>query len=301
MKKTLFIGSTVLDVVVNIDHLPSLMEDINTEKISVSLGGCAYNAANILHQLDLPYVLASPIGTGFFASSVERLLEEENKKPFIKLKNQDNGCCICLVDKDGERTFISHHGAEYLFKKEWLNELDSNEIDYIYVCGLEIEDQTGEDIIEYLKFVQGPQIVFAPGSRILNIQENRMKEMFNLHPILHLNDEEALAYTKQTTIAEAMNHLYEETKNTVIVTAGAKGAYAQTKNGQIYVPTVPVQVIDTIGAGDSHVGALIAGLKKGKNIKQSLQFANQISGKVVSMAGANIKKNQLLEVKNDNK
>lgn len=298
MKKTLFIGSTVLDVIVNIDHLPSLTEDINTKSISVSLGGCAYNASNILHQLDLPYLLASPVGTGLFASNVEKLLALENKKPFIKLK-EDNGCCICLVNKEGERTFLCQHGVEYTFKKEWLKDIQYEDIDYVYVCGLEIEENTGIEIIKFLESIKGPKIIFAPGSRIMHIQKDKMDKILALSPILHLNCEEALSFTKKTNIEEASKALNEITNNTIILTCGSKGAYYYTKNEKNYVETVKTDIVDTIGAGDSHVGAVIAGLKQGKNIKESIAYANKIASKVVAIKGANIKKDELLEAFND--
>lgn len=151
MKKTLFIGSIVLDMIVKLDHLPKLKEDINAENVQFSIGGCAYNACNIVNQFNLPTISCSPIGSGIFANILNGLLEKENKKPWIKLDGIDNGCCICLVNKDGERTFLSRHGAEYLFNQEWLKDVNDQDLDFIYVCGLEIEDENGEDILDYIK------------------------------------------------------------------------------------------------------------------------------------------------------
>lgn len=48
----------------------------------------------------------------------------------------------------------------------------------------------------------------------------------------------------------------------VIVTHGAKGAEAFGPAGRISLPGRPVDVIDTVGAGDSFQAALIAGLKE---------------------------------------
>ena len=91
MKSTLFIGSVVLDMVVQLDHLPKLKEDINTEGVKLSVGGCSRNACQIVKHFGLPTISCSPIGTGPFASLLRSLLDEE---PIIKLENQDNGSCI---------------------------------------------------------------------------------------------------------------------------------------------------------------------------------------------------------------
>ena len=52
-----------------------------------------------------------------------------------------------------------------------------------------------------------------------------MKRLFALHPVLHMNEEESLAYTKKSSVQEAARTLWQETQNTVIITLGAKGAY----------------------------------------------------------------------------
>ncbi|WP_347978119.1 carbohydrate kinase [Microbacterium sp. ProA8] len=46
----------------------------------------------------------------------------------------------------------------------------------------------------------------------------------------------------------------------VVVTCGADGAIAVTANGEVVVPAVTTEVVDTVGAGDTFMGALIDGL-----------------------------------------
>ena len=46
----------------------------------------------------------------------------------------------------------------------------------------------------------------------------------------------------------------------VLVTLGAAGAYGATRNAQLSVPAVPVEIVDTIGAGDAFGAATLAWL-----------------------------------------
>ena len=167
MKKVLFIGSIVLDMIVTLDHLPKLKEDINTDGIKFSVGGCCHNASQIVKHFGIPTIVCSPIGTGHFASLLKSMLDE---KPFVQVKDQDNGVCMCLVDKNGERTFLSEHGVEYQFNEEWLKDIKFEDLDYIYICGLEIEDVSGNKIIEYIE-KSNVKVFFAPGSRFMHIPE----------------------------------------------------------------------------------------------------------------------------------
>lgn len=287
MKKTLFIGSTVLDMVIELPHLPVTKEDINTKSMKAALGGCSYNASSIAHHLSLPYIHCSPCGEGFFADCVKTLLAKQNRTPFVNIKDTDNGCCLCLVDEEGERTFISHHGAEYLFDPLWIKNIHE-EFDYIYVCGLEIEDKNGNELIDTLVELNQGEIVFAPGARINMIQPERLNRLLELHPILHLNDDEALAFTGCDTVAQAAEKLYQKTNNTVIITCGAAGAYLKDDLGIELISGFKTAIIDTIGAGDSHIGAWICAKKIGLSNRQAVLFANYTAAEVASTQGPSL-------------
>ncbi|MFQ7536076.1 MAG: carbohydrate kinase family protein [Clostridium sp.] len=127
-----FIGSSVADVIIRIPHLPVRQEDINIESQTLSLGGCAFNAAWMCRLLGGDPLFFSPVGTGIYGDFVRRQLQEHRIDILLESK-EENGCCFCLVESDGERTFLSHHGAEYRFQKEWFSLLDSYGVDTVYV------------------------------------------------------------------------------------------------------------------------------------------------------------------------
>ncbi len=286
MKNTLVIGSTVVDVIIGIPSLPTKSQDVNILSQMQSLGGCAYNASNMLHLENVPYTLCSPVGSGIYGEFVERELANKGISPFVRLDNIANGCCYCLVEKDGERTFLSHHGAEYIFKKEWMNSIDPSTVDSVYICGIEVEDPTGIEIVEYLEVNPQYQVFFAVGPRIKHIDQSRLDRLFALKPIIHLNDTEACEYTKCSNITDAAMALYSVTKNSLIITLGEKGALV-LENGIItMVEGRPANVVDTIGAGDCHIGSVIAGLKQGFNLVNSVRRANIFASAVVGISGA---------------
>ena len=167
MKKALIIGSTVVDVIVNlVDSLPRTGEDVHVRSQHMSLGGCAYNVSDSVRHFRVPYILFSPVGTGVYGYFVREELKKKGIASPIPSPNMDNGCCYCFVEKSGERTFISYHGAEYLFRKDWFDLIDPEEIDSVYICGLEIEEVTGNNVVEFLE--KNPQLTvfFAPGPRL---------------------------------------------------------------------------------------------------------------------------------------
>lgn len=287
MKKVLVIGSTVVDVVVNlVDHLPKTGEDVHIKSQHMSLGGCAYNVSDSIRHFQVPYILFSPVGTGVYGNFIrEELLNRGISSP-IPTPERENGCCYCFVEDTGERSFISYHGAEYLFEKEWFSLIPLEDIDSVYICGLEIEENTGENIVEFLEAHPELIIYFAPGPRLTVINPKLVERLYRLSPVLHLNETEALSASGKSTVQEAAAFLYEKTNNTVIVTLGEKGCFFFDGKEAETVPPVPAIQADTIGAGDSHIGSVIACLKKGDSLKEAIQKANLVSSSVVSSSGA---------------
>ena len=287
MKKLLVIGSAVADVIIRIDCLPKTGEDVHIKKQSLAIGGCAYLAGNILRHFGIPILQCSAIGGGMYGDYIYRSFLEKNIPVLVHLPEEKNGCCYCIVEADGERTFIVDHGIEYSFHESYLTGIDPEEIDSVYVCGLELEESCGEEIIHYLEKHREYSIYFAPGPRIMKLQQDRIEKILDLHPILHLNAEESMTYTHTGSVELAARVLYERTEAPVIITMGAEGSLCF--DGTMYKASpVPASVVDTIGAGDSHIGAVMACRKLGYSYPESIEIANCISSAVVSQSGGEL-------------
>ena len=294
MKKILFIGSTVVDVIINIDHLPRTCEDVNVYGQELAMGGCAFNAFSMARRFGADCQLFSPVGAGIYGDYVQAHLDAADIQVPIPRPEKENGCCYCFVEPNGERTFVSYHGAEYLFEKEWFDALNAAEIEGAYFCGIEVEDPPGDNIIAFLE--ANPHITpyFAPGPRITRLQPGRLRRILALHPVLHLNEEEAKAsaamygHPLDDSVEAAAAALYRLTGNTVIVTLGPAGCLYYTGTELGYVEGFPAETADTIGAGDSHIGALIGQLHSGVPLEEALRTANRVAAAVVSVRGARL-------------
>ena len=72
----------------------------------------------------------------------------------------------------------------------------------------------------------------------------------------------------------------------VILTAGADYSKVFTPDDYSCVKTTKVQVVDTVGAGDSFTGAFISSLIAGKSLQESHKFAVDKAAYVCTKAGA---------------
>lgn len=302
-KKILVIGSTCVDIIITLDHLPKTAEDLHPLGHTMSLGGCAYNVASMLRLFGAPVTLISPVGTGIYGEFVKSQLEQRGFPVTVRVQDQENGCCYCLVEKNGERTFLSCHGAEYTFQKNWMTPWESEDFSMVYVCGLEIEEPTGEEIIEYLESHPERQLFYAPGPRGVRIAKEKTERLFRLRPILHINEQESYELcgftdtSKRISLPDAARQLTRKTGNTVIITLGDKGTYCLEKDGSEYViPAVPAKVVDTIGAGDSHIGTCIAAVSLGLPMREAIQLANRAAAAVVAAQGSTLSPDQFRRI-----
>lgn len=292
MKRLLIIGSTCVDVILRLDHLPTTGEDMHPVQ-RFAMGGCAFNVAQVPKAYDVDLRFVTPIGDhGVFSDFVRAHLDNAGFRGPITVPDSENGCCYCLVERSGERTFLSVHGIEYSFHAEYMDAFAGERFDYTYICGLEVEETTGGELVAWLEAhpdIAGT-VVYAPGPRGIEVDTARTERILGMHPILHLNEQEAQALAgmsgSEDRVLAAAQVLHAKTGNMVIVTRGADGVLWISADGSVHsAPSVPSTVVDTIGAGDSHCGAVLTGLTLGWTEEDTMRFANQIASEVVAQEG----------------
>ena len=300
-QKALIIGSTVADVHIDLDHIPSVEEDVNAYDQHITLGGCAHNVSHMFHLFHVPYTLFSPVGTGIYGKFVKEALKEKGILDPVR-SDEENGCCYCLVDKDGNRSFVVIRGAEYNFKKEWFDALDMNQYNTIYVCGLEIEAPTGENIVEFLEREKDKNIWYAPGARILELPEVLQERVINLCPYLHLNAKEITGYVKKymnqdVSKEDAMALMYERTKKMIVVTNGSEEVTVINEDGFSHYPCITIEQIDGTGAGDAHLGTLLSQLQLGRSLEEAMHDANIIGAMVANNKETILSEHEFKQIK----
>lgn len=72
----------------------------------------------------------------------------------------------------------------------------------------------------------------------------------------------------------------------VILTCGEKGSHIFYADGSSFLPTPKVEVVDTVGAGDSFTAAFVASLLSGKTIEEAHRKAVEVSAYVCTQSGA---------------
>lgn len=280
----------MVDLVCHMPRLPQSGEGAVAESVRARVGGCAFNSANMLRQLGVPHTLFAPVGEGIFAGFVERELHARGLEALrVPARGDgavlDSGGCVCLVEPDGERTMLTLPGIDRHFERSWFDELDPSCFGYGLASGYEIEGAGGDAIISFFEDHADIRLYYAPGPRILGVGPAKTARINALHPVWHLNDQEARAYTGCSSLEAAGLAIAQECGNAAVITAGAAGASVFADGSCTTVVAEPVDVVDSIGAGDAHLGALVAARAAGRTWKDALAIANCAAAAVCQVEG----------------
>lgn len=115
--------------------------------------------------------------------------------------------------------------------------------------------------------------------------------LLRLVTILTPNQTEAellsgVAVHDTSSAAEAATRLLAAGVRSVVITMGARGAFAMSSQGRWRVPGFRVKAVDTTGAGDVFNGSLAVALGEGRLLPAAVRFANAAAALSVTRRGA---------------
>jgi ribokinase len=107
-----------------------------------------------------------------------------------------------------------------------------------------------------------------------------------LGPILTPNEAEAEALSGTSGVEAAARALAGHTDQPVVVTLGGDGALLLDGDHLERLPALPVEPVDTTGAGDALNGILAAELARGASLREALRWAMVGAALKTTVAGA---------------
>ncbi|MCG7586629.1 PfkB family carbohydrate kinase [Photobacterium sp. OFAV2-7] len=279
------VGAAVVDIVVETPTLPERGGDTEVAEKGIHVGGCALNIAIALNRLGIQSLNALPIGKGNWATLIEASMTEKGVISELRNDQADNGWCMALVEPDGERTFLSVSGVENQWDQELLNSLPLQNDALIYISGYQLASESGELLVSWLESLPRTTDVFVDfGPRLAEIPAVLLERLLALKPIVSLNRQEAQILGMDD--AESFTRSwYQRYQCPLILRIDSDGALFADDNATGCVLPFKATVIDSIGAGDSHAGGVLAGLASGWDLADAVLLGNAIASYVVSHRG----------------
>ncbi|WP_158782364.1 PfkB family carbohydrate kinase [Pantoea sp. BAV 3049] len=285
-------GAAVVDVIADAYSLPHRGSDIELHQQGINVGGCALNVAIALHRLGIEATNALPVGKGIWAGIVAAKMAEYGITSPVHTDKGDNGWCLALVEPDGERTFLSVSGVENQWDEAMLAQFVLPERSWIYLSGYQLTAASGERLVAWLEAQRGlHQLLIDFGPRLAVISDNLFQRVMALKPLVTLNRQEAGLMSERLVgkgtagSQQLMADWREHFDSGLIVRMDSEGAGYVSADRSGWVPALTTTVVDTIGAGDSHAGGVLAGLASGWTLGEAVMLGNAVASYVVAHRG----------------
>ena len=243
------VGSINADLVVQMPKLPSRGETVSSAEPAWFPGGKGANQAVAAARMGGNVSMFGAIGAdepGQMCLSALKL--SGVNVDAVKKVSSPTSTALVMVEHSGENQIVVADGANQYasFDAAQISSADA------VIVQFEIPESV---IVEVGKAAKGIFCVNAAPVRELS------EELASLIDVLIVNEHE-------------FAQLGEPKSGLVIVTAGAKEVVAY-QNGEVVAKSQPpkVEALDTVGAGDTFVGAFVVAYASGKTIPDSLDLA----------------------------
>jgi ribokinase len=284
--RILVLGSVNRDLIVHAPRLPLPGETLRGQRFGSCLGGKGANQAVAAARLGAQVSLAARVGlleNG--ATMVEQLQREGvDTRAIAQPADEVPGVALIVVGaEDAENQIVTVAGSNGTLP---LDQVEALELDGL--CWLVAQQE-----LPLQSVARAFERAHAAGVKtLLNAAPYRpgCEALLPHVDLLVVNalEAQALVTTLGGGAAEPevlARALRAQGPAAVLVSLGADGLCWVDDHGVRRVPARPVKAVDTVGAGDTLVGALVTALAEGQPIDRALAFAQAAAGLAVSRPG----------------
>ena len=282
------VDTVMVDVALHIDSLPVRGGDAVAHDRLVSAGG-GFNILSAALRMGREAVYVGQLGEGPFSRMAQASLAAEGVELLIPPHGpRDLGACVVLVERSGERTFVTSPGAELTLTADELASVVPGPGDAVYFSGYNfVYPEIAETVAHWLLSLH-PDIVvaFDPGPRVADIDAKILHAVLRRTDWLLCNFAEAVYLTKANSAFLAARALLAQwSRRGVVVRDGARGCVGADAHGTYISPAFVTHVVDTNGAGDVHNGVVLAELMAGQDLDVALERANAAASIAITTFG----------------
>ena len=278
--RLLQMSGIVVDLVYRVEEVPKAGEEAVVEESMIAPGG-GFNAMVAASRAGMHVSYGGSHGTGRFADIVRSSLSELGI-PVLQsqLEHSDQGTSVVLVDRRGERTFVSQAGAERFFGSSQFGQIDAAAFEYVLISGYTFALSRNPDNLNIWldAFPEAPQLLFDPSPVVDKIPASIIGKMMARCSWISANADEARFITgiadPQRSAAGLLERMGEGAAG-ALLRHGEYGCWLAMRGvPPEHVAPYSVEPIDTNGAGDTHIGSFIAALGAGDTPLAAARFAN---------------------------
>ncbi len=290
--KVTVVGSLNVDLVCHATHRPNKGETLIGDAFDIFTGGKGFNQATAAARLGAEVTLIGSVGADLFGDMLLTATANEHIDSRFVTKRTDvgTGVATIVVEPDGDNSIIVVPRANMA--------LTTADIDAAADCiadadVLLLQLETPIAVSEYTAVIakrHDTRVILNPAPAQL-LPDSLLRYVDILTP--NQSETELLSGTKVSNHEEACRaaevlraRMVDTVDAAVVLTLGEQGALMLTATSSEHISALPVEPVDTTGAGDAFCGALATALASGETLHSAVAFANAAGAAAVTVTGA---------------
>lgn len=286
----LVVGSANMDLYTRLAHIPVGGETILGSPIWTSPGGKGANQAAAAARLGADVRFVGRVGEDDYGQRLRQgLVDVGADVTLLRTGDSPSSVAIILLTPDGENSIVVSPSSN--------QHVSADDVDAAWAPG---EPEVGAVVcqleIPLATVLHASEMAEEHGARfVLNAapaQELPAELLQRADPLV-VNESEAEfllrkgAQDPSATPENLVEGLLALGSRSVVLTLGGDGAAVGVSGGGFrHVTGFPVPVLDTTGAGDAFVAAIVTRLVAGSDLFEAAEYANVVGALVVQKEGA---------------
>jgi ribokinase len=282
-------GSINLDLVARVPRLPIAGETLTGSTFLTTPGGKGANQAVAAARLGVPTKMLGRVGADEFGRSLLADLQTAGVDTQAVLVDETthSGVALITVSATGENQIVVIPGAN--------GQVDGTDVERLHPLLAQTQVLLLQLEIPLPIVKLAAQAAHAAGVIVMldpaPVPAENLPEIYPWVNILTPNQVEAaqlvgFAVDDRAAAERAAIALHQAGAATVIVKLGAQGMVCATADQIWHVPAFPVDVVDTVAAGDAFAGGLAAALATGQALESAVIWASAAGALAVTQSGA---------------
>lgn len=283
------LGSLNMDMCVEVAHAPAAGETVMAQTLTYSPGGKGANQAVSCARQGAQVRMVGNVGADAHGFALLRsLVADRIDTQHVKTDPASpTGVAMVLLEPTGQNRIVVVGGANQAFRVDPVALVPLLRSAFALV--LQLECPVSEVMqAALLARANGCKVVLNPSP----VQGDLPDSLWLLVDLLVLNESEALAFcgidvgTSRDAAVQVVRHFQNLGIARVVLTLGGAGALAADGDQLTYHPAPKVKVLDTTAAGDTFLGAVVAGLARNRPFADSVHSGIAAASLCVQTAGA---------------
>ena len=273
-----------------IDHVPAAGELVMAERMLLTIGGCAANAAVDLVKMGIRAAVVGRVGDDVFGRVVSDMLRASGVDvSCLKVSSGNETSQTLIVNVKGhDRRFIHTFGANADFTAADLPQHLLPRVKVLYLGGyLLMPNVCQEELVPMFQAAQRAGVktvldvgVPGPGEYLSRLE----KLLPYVDVFLPNHDEAALISGVKEPLAQA-EFFHQRGVKTAVVTMGGEGAVLVEDGLRLRAGVFCMPYVDGSGGGDAFDAGYIYGLLRGLDAQGCLQVASALGASCVRAIG----------------